>query len=76
MPRSLRLRELSRRRRQDRSRRSRAQNGGGSLAGKDSRLEPGPQRDCYERNIATFNLMIQLEGERSPQFSQDLLEAP
>jgi hypothetical protein len=36
----------------------------------------GPSRDCYERNIATFNRMIQLEGERSPMFSQDLLQVP
>jgi hypothetical protein len=41
-------------------------------------LDPGGAqgllRDCYERNIATFNRMIQLEGERSPQFTRDLLE--
>jgi hypothetical protein len=39
-------------------------------------LAPEPIRDCYERNIATFNRMIQLEGVRSPMLSKDLLQVP
>jgi hypothetical protein len=40
-------------------------------------LDPGEalEGDCFERNIATFNRMIQLEGVRSPQLTSDLLEA-